>query len=63
MSDWRVVVQRSKRLIGQRFWISIAAANGQTLFHSEMLKNQVYARQLAQRITEALDGNYIDLTD
>lgn len=63
MSDYRLVVNRSKRLIGQRFWVTIIAANGQTLFHSEQYKSQNYARELAHQFAELVDGNYIDLTD
>lgn len=62
VSDYRVIVHRSARPIRQKFWVTIVAANGQTLFHSEQLKSLEYAKTLAHQTTEALDGNFIDLT-
>lgn len=62
LSDYRIVVNRSAKIVRQRFWVSIVAANGKTLFHSEQYKSQNYAREIAHQIAAALDGNYIDLT-
>jgi hypothetical protein len=63
LSDFRVVAKRSRKIVGQRFFVSIVeAGNGKTLFTSEMLRDRSYAIELGQRFAGKLDGNFINLT-
>jgi len=63
VSDFRIVAKRSPRRIRQRFYVTIVeAGNGQTLFTSEMLRDQAYAVELGQRFAAKLDGNFINAT-
>ena len=42
--------------------MTIVAANGRTLFHSENLKDHRYALELGQTMAGLLDGTLIDET-
>lgn len=62
MSDFRVIAHRSGRLIRQKFYVTIVAANGETLFTSEQYRDRDYAVDLGQRFAAKLDGNFINAT-
>ena len=62
MSDFRIVAQRSGRMIRQKFYVTIVAANGETLFTSEQYRDKSYAIELGQRFAAKLDGNFINAT-
>ena len=62
MSAYKVIAERSGRIIKQKFYVRIVASNGETLFHSEMYKNKDYAKALAQTWAGYCDGNFIDAT-
>jgi hypothetical protein len=62
VSDYRVFAKRSSKLLKQRFYVTIVAANGRSLFKSEMYRDRNYTVELGQRIAAALDGNFVNLT-
>jgi hypothetical protein len=62
VADYVIRVRRSRRRIGQRFWVTIQAGNGEPLFRSEMLKDRRYALELGARFTAKLEGNLVDET-
>lgn len=62
MSDFRIVAQRSGRMIRQKFYVTIVAANGETLFTSEQYRDKSHAIELGQRFAAKLDGNFINAT-
>jgi uncharacterized protein YegP (UPF0339 family) len=62
VSDFRIVANRSGRLIRQKFYVTIVAANGETLFTSEQYRDKSYAIELGQRFAAKLDGNFINAT-
>lgn len=62
MSDYIVRVRESRKVLRQRYFVTIQAGNGEPLFHSEMLKNPTYALELGQKFAALLDGNLIDET-
>lgn len=49
-------------MLRQKFYVLIVAANGETLFTSEMLRDRSYAVELGQRFAAKLDGNFINAT-
>jgi hypothetical protein len=49
-------------VIRQRFYVTIVAANGETLFTSEQYRDKSYAIELGQRFAAKLDGNFINAT-
>jgi hypothetical protein len=62
LSEYRVIAQRSNRVIRQKFYVTIVDPNGKTLFISEMLGNKDYAVALGQKFAAKLDGNFINAT-
>jgi hypothetical protein len=62
VSDFRVIAHRSGRVIRQKFYVTIVAANGETLFTSEQYRDRDYAVELGQEFAAKLDGNFIDAT-
>jgi hypothetical protein len=62
LNDYRVIAQRSSRIIRQKFYVTIVGSNGKTLFTSEMLRDRDYAVELGQRFAAKLDGNFINAT-
>lgn len=62
MSDYRIVVQRSPRLLRQRFFVTCIATNGEPEWHSEMYRDKDYALEFGQKWATITDGNLIDET-
>lgn len=62
MSDFRIIAQKSGRVIRQRYFVTIVSANGEKLFTSEMLRDRSYAVELGQRFAAKLDGNFVNAT-
>jgi hypothetical protein len=63
MSDYKVLANRSsKPLLKQKFYVTIVAANGETLFTSERYRDKDYAVELAHTWAGYCDGNFIDAT-
>ena len=62
VSDYRIVVHRSDKVVRQRFYVTIIAANGEPLWTSEMFRDKDYAIEFANRWAAITDGNMIDET-
>ena len=62
MSDYRIVVQRSDKVLRQRFYVVCLAANGESEWHSEMYRDKDYAIEFGQKWAAITDGNLIDET-
>ena len=62
MSDYRVIAKRSRKVTGQRFYVSIVAANGESIFTSEMYRNRDHAVKTAQDFAKLLKGSFVNVT-
>lgn len=64
MSDFRVYVKRSDApgAKEQPFYVTLVAANGETLMTSERYVNRLHAVSLAEDMAARYDANLIDET-
>jgi hypothetical protein len=62
VSDYRVIAHRSNKIVRQKFYVTIVGANGEPLFHSEMLRDKSYAVELGQKVAVKLGGDFINAT-
>ena len=61
-SVYRVVAKRSRKVTGQRFYVTIVAGNGETLFHSEMYRDHDHAIETAKAWAKICKGTFVDAT-
>ena len=61
-SEYRVVAKRSRKVTGQRFFVSIVAGNGEPLFRSEMYRDKDHAVETAQTFAKLLKGTFVNAT-
>ena len=62
MSDYRIVVQRTGRIIRQKFYVTAVAANGETIWTTELYRDKDHALEVAQTWAGYCDGNLINAT-
>lgn len=62
VSDYRVIAKKSPRRMRQRFYVLCVAANGETIWTSELYRDKDHAVKTAQEWAGYCDGNFIDAT-
>ena len=62
MADYKVIAQRSGRIIKQKFYVVCVASNGEQIWRTEMYRNKDYAKELARTWAGYCEGDFIDAT-
>ena len=57
-----MIAKRARKPLGQRFYVTVVAGNGETLLTSEMYRDRDYAVEKGKEYAKLFKGGFVDAT-